>query len=90
MLDPLPMDKQDSVPWPVTIVRSRYGGIYEPGVWIAFPQAPKDIPDDWRAGDVACAEFFTQRRGFVGGGDTPDEALSDLARLMGHDSASGH
>ncbi|WP_152628253.1 hypothetical protein [Streptacidiphilus neutrinimicus] len=66
---------------PVTIVRSRYGGTYEPGEWIAFPCLPSDIPDDWRGGDVACAVFFEQRRGEVGGGPTPDAALADLARL---------
>ena len=76
------MDEQEFSPWPVTIVKSRYGGVYEPGVWIAFPQAPADVPDDWRAGDAACAEFFAQRRGHVGGGDTPNEALANLLRLV--------
>ena len=76
------MDDPSPFPWPVTIMRSRYGGIYEPGRWIAFPQVPADIPDDWRAGDVACAEFFQERRGTIGGGDTPDEALADLIRLL--------
>ena len=76
------MDEQEFSPWPVTIVKSRYGGVYEPGEWIAFPHAPADIPDDWRAGDAACAEFFAQRGGHVGGGDTPNEALADLLRLL--------
>jgi hypothetical protein len=76
------MDEHDPLPWMVTIVRSRYGGVYEPGVWIAFPQWPVDLPDDWRGGDVVCEEFFRVRRGTIGGGDTPDEALADLARLM--------
>lgn len=76
------MSDHDPVSWPVTIVKSRYGGVYEPGVWIAFPQVPSDIPDDWRAGDAACADFFAERKGFIGGGDTPDEALADLARLL--------
>jgi hypothetical protein len=66
--------------WPVTIMRSRYGGIYEPGVWIAFDQAPADIPDGWRGDDAACAACFDERRGLIGGGDTPDAALEDLVR----------
>ena len=38
------MDDPSPFPWPVTIMRSRYGGIYEPGRWIAFPQVPAGIP----------------------------------------------
>ena len=87
MPNPLPMNKYESLPWPLTIVKSRYGGVYEPGIWIAFPQAPSDIPDDWHAGDVACADFFAQRKGHVGGGDTPDEALADLLCRMNREEA---
>ena len=70
-------------PGMVTIVRSRYGGIYEPGEWIAFACWPDQIPPDWNADDVICAGFFADRRGEVGGGDTPQEAYEDLVRLLG-------
>ena len=29
--------------WPVTIVRARYGGSYEPGEWLAFPLEPYEL-----------------------------------------------
>jgi hypothetical protein len=66
----------------VTIVRSRYGGIYEPGVWIAFPCWPEDISPDWNPGDVVCAGFFADRAEEIGGGDTPQEAYEDLLRRL--------
>jgi hypothetical protein len=70
-------------PGKVTIVRSRYGGVYEPGAWIAFACWPDEISPDWNADDVTCAGFFLDRRGEVGGGDTPQEAYEDLVRLLG-------
>ena len=69
-------------PGTVTIVRSRYGGIYEPGEWVAFACWPDDIPPDWKADDVTCAEFFAARSAEVGGGATPQEAYEDLLQLL--------
>lgn len=66
----------------VTIVRSRYGGIYEPGKWIAFAMSPGDLPPDWNGDDTVCMDFFQSRRGEVGGGETPQEAYEDLLRLF--------
>ncbi|MGW4800251.1 hypothetical protein ACWEPC_48315 [Nonomuraea sp. NPDC004297] len=68
----------------VTIVMSRYGGIYEPGIWVAFPMNPDELPPDWYAGDVECAHFFAERKGEIGGGDTPQEAYEDLLNKMRH------
>jgi hypothetical protein len=69
-------------PGKVTILSSRYGGIYEPGRWIAFACWPGEIPPDWNADDVTCAEFFANRRGEIGGGATPEDAYADLLRLL--------
>ena len=69
-------------PGTVTIVRSRYGGIYEPGEWVAFACWPADIPPDWNADDVTCAEFFAARGEEIGGGATPQEAYEDLLRRL--------
>ena len=69
-------------PYEVTIVHSRYGGIYEPGEWVAFACWPEQIPPDWNADDVTCLDFFTERRGEIGGGATPQEAWEDLRRLL--------
>jgi hypothetical protein len=66
----------------VTIVRSRYGGIYEPGTWLAFACWPTDLPTDWNADDVSCAAFFAERAEEVGGGDTPQAAYADLHRRL--------
>lgn len=65
--------------YPVTIVRSRYGGIYEPGDWVAFHLSPENLPAEWNAGDAACAAFW-QSRDDVGGGANPNEAYEDLLR----------
>lgn len=65
---------------PVTIVRSRYGGIYEPGEWLTFPLRADALPEDWDGSDVFCVKFWTTYRGLVGGGDTPQAALDDLVR----------
>lgn len=67
----------------VTITRSRYGGIYEPGEWLAFPLDPDALPADWDGEDVACMRFWETRRD-IGGGSTPDEAYADLLRRAGH------
>lgn len=68
--------------YPVTITLARYGGIYEPGRWVAFAALPGNLPPDWNGDDVSCRQFYEERRGEVGGGDTPQEAYEDLARLM--------
>jgi len=67
---------------PVTIVRSRYGGIYEPGMWLAFPVRPDLLPSDWAADDVACMQFFEDRKGEFGGGESPQEAYKDLLIIL--------
>jgi hypothetical protein len=68
--------------YPVTVTTARYGGIYEPGRWIAFASHPHELPAEWDADDVTCASFFQERRGEIGGGDTPQEAYDDLVRLL--------
>jgi hypothetical protein len=52
----------------VTIVTARYGGIYEPGKWLAFPCWPDAMPEEWNADDTTCIEFWRVRRHEVGGG----------------------
>ena len=64
---------------PVTIVRARYGGIYEPGLWVAFPLQPDRLPDDWDGGDSQCFSFWQEHQDY-GGGDTPTAAYEDLLR----------
>jgi hypothetical protein len=73
---------RDDALYPVTIARSRYGGIYEPGAWVAFAAHPDELPPDWRADDVSCARFFGERAEEVGGGATPQAAYEDLLRRL--------
>lgn len=70
--------------WPVTIVPSRYGGVYEPGAWLAFSNQPHELPDLWDAGDVLCAGFWADRhrQQETGGGDSPQAAYTDLVEKL--------
>ena len=73
------------LPYPVTIIRARYGGVYEPGEWIAFPLLPENLPIGYHADDVTCMTFwddYRRNRQPVGGGETPDAALEDLRRRI--------
>jgi len=76
------MAPEEPEPGHVTIVRARYGGIYEPGQWIAFPVSPHQLPHGWDADDVTCMKFFETRSGEFGGGDSPQEAYEDLLRIL--------
>lgn len=66
----------------MTIVRSRYGGVYEPGEWIAFPLGPEELPEAWHGNDQDCEEFFRLRSGEIGGGPSPQDAYEDLLRRL--------
>jgi hypothetical protein len=69
--------------YPVTIVRARYGGTYEPGKWIAFPLYADNLPDGYADDDVTCATFWSEyQHRPAGGGDTPDAAYADLLRQV--------
>jgi len=68
--------------YPVTIVRSRYGAIYEPGRWLAFSATPENLPPEWHADDATCAAFYAERSGEIGGGASPDAAYVDLQCLL--------
>lgn len=69
-------------PYRVTIVRSRYGGIYEPGEWIAFALWPDELSPDWCGDDGTCQAYFRERSDEVGGGSSPQAAYDDLLRRL--------
>ena len=64
--------------YPVTIVQTRYGGIYEGGAWAAFLSHPEEIPPDAFGGDSVCVSWWSDFVYAVGVGATPDSALADL------------
>ncbi|MEA2660566.1 MAG: hypothetical protein QOH08_138 [Chloroflexota bacterium] len=64
--------------YPVTIVQTRYGGIYEGGRWAAFLLRPEELPTDAFGGDIVCVPWWADFGDAVGVGATPDAALADL------------
>ena len=64
--------------YPVTIIATRYGGIYEGGAWAAFPVRAETIPPDAVGDDVTCATWWEVYGTTVGIGATPNAALADL------------
>ena len=79
----------DGLPLDVTIVRSRYSGIYEPGVWLAFAQPPDLLPPEWNGSDTECCGYFALESNcrYLGGGDTPQNAYDDLLSKLGTEAA---
>lgn len=65
--------------YPVTIMKSRYGGSYSGGRWIAFNL--DIIPSDAYGEDIPCSEFFNNYKDY-GKGETPDEAYKDLQKIL--------
>lgn len=68
-------------PYPITIVRTRYSGVYEGGVWAAVACEPQDLPEQALGSDVECASWWGERRGEVGVGATPEDALASLLAI---------
>jgi hypothetical protein len=64
--------------YPVTIITTRYGGVYEGGEWAAFPLHAAQVPAEAVADDVTCARWWEQFSDAVGVGETPGAALADL------------
>ena len=70
--------------YPVTIVANRYGGIYEGGLFGAFPVDAIAIPFASYGIDIDCLEWWSAYGDLVGIGNTPDSALQDLhSKLVG-------
>lgn len=70
---------EDGDHYPCTVVRSRYGGTYEGGEWLAFPVRPSEMPYGWDGGDLQCAEFFGSWDKYpIGRGRFPEDAILDL------------
>jgi len=45
--------------YPIVIRQSRYGGVYEGGRWVAFPNMYR-FPEDTAFGDdVSCAKYWS-------------------------------
>lgn len=73
--------------YPVTIIRTRYGGVYEGGVWAAFALRPDRVPPEATGDDRACMVWWEEYGAGVGLGATPERALADLERKQWADGA---
>lgn len=80
--------------YPLTIIASRYSGVYSGGAFLAWNIFHHEIPQSATGSDVDCNEFwcdFVQGQSitnrfnekvFVGKGQTTGEAIADLIKLM--------
>jgi len=66
----------DGTCYPCTIYKARYGGTYEGGRWVAYPDDV--IPEDAQGGDPECMAWFEENSWSVGVGSTPNEAAAHL------------
>jgi hypothetical protein len=74
--------------YPVTIIRTRYGGSYEGGAWAAFHCHEDAVPANATGDDLTCATYWwSSEAGLVGRGATPDEALANLEDRLGWERA---
>lgn len=65
--------------YPVTIIKTRYSGVYERGGrWAAFPINAEDVPLQASLDDVTCAEWWADNGDYVGVGTDPIAALENL------------
>jgi hypothetical protein len=79
--------------YPVTVFMARYGGTYEGAPWIAVQaRNNSELLHGSQGGDISCFEWFNARRVHnipTGRGNTPDQAVADLAQQLGIDWTPG-
>lgn len=67
--------------YPVTVICSRYGGVYEGGPWVAFNLEPQQIDLSVHGDDIECSAWFDAFDGHYGFGSTPSAAVEHLHTL---------
>jgi hypothetical protein len=70
----------EGMPYPVTVTSARYGGLYEGGRFIAWPEWPENIPAEAHGDNLTCSTFFDAHVAPLGKGSAPGDAILDLAR----------
>lgn len=73
------------LPFPLCIIKDRYGGVYSGGSFLAFNLMPFAISElNVDAGDSDCEYFWENdaKDYVIGKGNTPEEALFDLIKLL--------
>lgn len=69
------------LPYPLTVWRSRYGGVYEGGEWVAMNCDPHSVPSEAYSDDVTCATWWSTADR-VGVGSTIEEAIAKLVSRL--------
>lgn len=69
------------------VFTARYNGTYEGAPWIAVnlhadPRMSNRELRGSQGDDIECMEWFTDSDRVIGRGDTPDQAVADLARQL--------
>ncbi len=67
--------------YPLTVFRSRYGGTYEGGEWLAFNARTEELRDA-EGDDITCATFFSHYPHPIGRGQTANMAIQDLEQQV--------
>lgn len=67
--------------YPVTIIRVRYGGVYERCEWAAFYCYPYDFPYEAMADDCTCMDWWGEHGNGVGKGSSPSDAVKNLEEI---------
>lgn len=70
------------MPYPLTITRDRYTGVYSGAQWTAWNCEPSEIPEGPFLDDVGCAWFWEENKLPVGLGRTPSIAILDLMNKL--------
>lgn len=68
--------------YPLTVVKDRYGGAYSGGKYTAWNMDSHEIPIDIDSDDNMCEAFWVYNTIIVGKGNTMDEAVDNLAKLL--------
>ena len=76
--------------YPLTIILTRYGGVYEGGEYAAFNCYPNQIPRAAQGDDISCSQWWEANSDLVGVGDTAEDALADLRLKMRDETFSIH
>lgn len=64
--------------FPVTIITTRYSGVYEGGDWAAFKMRAHEVPRAATGDDSECMAWWNEYGAGVGVGPSPEAALADL------------
>jgi len=74
----------EDIIYPLVIVKDRYNGTYSGGVYTAWNKYPWEIPRAIFLDDNTCADFWYCTREPVGFGETPEEAIEDLRKVLAY------